>query len=151
MLRSAQISVMAWWIWVLAGFGLLAIEMASTTMHVGFFGLGAFVEGLIVGLGFGGPLWTQILTFVVISVVALFFVRPFVMQKMRLNVTPVVDTLIGESAVAIGSIAPGVIGKAEMRGSTWSAMNSGSSSLQAGQRARVERVDGLTIHIRAEQ
>ena len=142
---------MAWWIWVLAGFALLAIEMASTTMHVGFFGLGAFIEGLIVGLGFGGVLWVQILTCVVISLVALFFIRPIVMKKLRLNETRVVDTLIGESAVAIDSIGPGITGKAEMRGSTWTAVNAGSSPLTAGQRARVERVDGLTIHIRADQ
>ena len=142
---------MAWWIWVLAGFALLAIEMGSTTMHVGFFGLGAFVEGLLTGLGIAGPLWVQILTFTLVSLVALFFIRPVVMRKLRLNETKVVDTLIGESAVAIDSIGPGVIGKAEMRGSTWSAVNAGSSPLQPGQRARVERVDGLTIHIRAVQ
>ena len=151
MLRSPHISIMAWWIWVLAGFGLLAIEMASTTMHVGFFGLGAFVEGLVVGLGIGGPLWAQILTFTLVSLVALFLIRPIVMRKLRLNETKIVDTLIGESAVAVDSIGPGVIGKAEMRGSTWNAINAGNSPLQAGQRARVERVDGLTIHIRADQ
>ena len=150
MLRSSTLSIMAWWIWILAGFALLAIEMVSTTMHVGFFGLGAFVEGLVVGLGFGGPLWAQILTFTLVSLVALFLIRPIVMKKMRLNETRVVDTLIGESAVAIDSIGPGVVGKAEMRGSTWNAINAGTNPLQAGQRARVERVDGLTIHIRAE-
>jgi len=140
---------MSWWIWVLAGFALLAIEMASTTLHVGFFGLGALVEGLVVGLGFGGPLWGQILTFTVVSLVALFFIRPLVMKKMRLTETRVVDSLIGETAKAIDAIDPASIGKAEMRGSTWNAMNIGTSALQPGQRARVERVDGLTIHIRA--
>src|SRR5439155_7102416 len=105
--------LMSWWIWVLAGFALLAIEMASTTMHVGFFGIGAFVEGLITGLGFGGPLWAQILTFTLISLVALFLIRPIVMQKMRLNINPIVDTLIGESAVAMDLIAPSSLGKAE--------------------------------------
>ena len=142
---------MSWWIWVLAGFALLAIEMASTTMHVGFFGLGAFIEGLIVSFGVGGPLWAQIFTFTIVSLVLLFFVRPYVMKRMKLTETRVVDTLIGESAVAIDSMGPGVIGKAEMRGSTWTAINAGTSPLLAGQRARVERVDGLTIHIRADQ
>lgn len=142
---------MSWWIWVLAGFALLAIEMASTTMHVGFFGLGAFIEGLLVSLGVGGPLWAQILTFTIVSLVLLFLIRPYVMRKMNLTETRVVDTLIGESAVAIDTMGPGVIGKAEMRGSTWTAINAGTNPLQPGQRARVERVDGLTIHIRADQ
>src|SRR5689334_15092160 len=131
----AQLSIMSWWIWVLAGFALLAIEMASTTMHVGFFGLGAFIEGLIVSLGAGGPLWAQILTFTIVSLVLLFFIRPFVMKKLKLAETRVVDTLIGESAKAIDSMGPGVVGKAEMRGSTWTAINAGTSPLQPGQRA----------------
>jgi membrane protein implicated in regulation of membrane protease activity len=139
---------MTWWIWVLAGFALLAIEMASTTMHVGFFGLGAFIEGLVVAVGFGGPLWAQILTFTLVSLVALFFIRPIVMKRLRLTETRVVDSLIGESAVALDSMGPGVLGKAEMRGSTWNAINAGTRPLQTGDRARVERVDGLTIHIR---
>jgi len=140
---------MVWWIWVLAGFALLAIEMASTTMHVGFFGLGAFIEGLVVATGFGGPLWAQILTCTVVSLVLLFFVRPPVMRRLKLNETRVVDSLVGEGAIAIETLGPGAIGKAEMRGSTWNAMNTGTAPLLAGQRARVERVDGLTIHIRA--
>src|SRR5437870_2348797 len=131
---------MSWWIWVLAGFALLAIEMASTTMHVGFFGLGAFVEGLLVALHIGGPLWAQILTFTVVSLVALFLIRPIVMKKMGLNFTPVVDSLIGESAVALDSIAASSLGRAEMRGSTWTARNIGIADLSPGQRARVERV-----------
>ena len=151
MLRSPAQSVMSWWIWVLAGFALLAIEMASTTLHVGFFGLGAFVEGLLVAMGIAGPLWAQILTFTLVSLVALFFVRPIVMQRLKMNETRVVDTLVGESAVAINMMGPGGVGKAEMRGSTWTAMNAGTAPLQPGQRARVERVDGLTIHIRADQ
>jgi membrane protein implicated in regulation of membrane protease activity len=141
---------MAWWIWVLAGFALLAIEMASTTMHVGFFGLGAFIEALLVAVGVAGPLWAQILTFTIVSLVLLLLVRPFVVRKLKLSETRIVDSLVGESAVAIDTIAPSGLGKAEMRGSTWNARTIGENGLQPGQRARVERVDGLTIHIRAD-
>jgi membrane protein implicated in regulation of membrane protease activity len=140
---------MLWWIWVLIGFALLAVEMTATTMHVGFFGLGAFIEGLLVALGVAGPLWAQILTCTIVSLVLLFFVRPPVMKRLRLNESRVVDSLVGESAIAIDGIASGAIGKAEMRGSSWNAMNAGSNPLLPGQRARGERVDGLTIHIRA--
>src|SRR5688500_5982631 len=31
---------MAWWIWVLIGFALLALEFVTTTMHIGLFALG---------------------------------------------------------------------------------------------------------------
>jgi membrane protein implicated in regulation of membrane protease activity len=62
-----------------------------------------------------------------------------------------VDTLIGEVATALEGIQPGAVGKAELRGSSWTAFNSGSRQLERGQRCRVERVDGLTLFIRAAE
>lgn len=141
---------MVWWIWVLVGFFLLAIEMASTTLHVGFFGAGAFFVGLLVGLGWDGLLWQQLIVFTAFSLVALFFIRPPLMRRLKLNETKVVDTMIGEQAVAIDEIAVQAIGKAEMRGSPWNAQNIGPTPLTRGQRCTVEHVEGLLLHIRGK-
>jgi inner membrane protein len=141
---------MTWWLWVLLGFLLLAIEMMSTTMHVGFFGGGALFVGLLVGLGWNGPLWAQLLVFSGSALIGLFFIRPPLMRRLKLNEAKVVDTLIGEQATAMDDIAPQGIGKAEMRGSTWNAQNVGSSLLTKGQRCTVESVEGLSIRIKAQ-
>jgi membrane protein implicated in regulation of membrane protease activity len=53
-------------------------------------------------------------------------------------------------AVAREALVPGAIGKAELRGSVWNARNAGREALAAGQRARVERVEGLVLQLRAE-
>jgi len=140
---------MSWWIWVVIGFALLAIEFASVTLHVAFFGGGALFTGLLVGLGWNGPLWAQLLVFTGFSLVALLFIRPPLMRRLKLNESQVVDTLIGEQATAMDDIAPQSIGKAEMRGSTWNALNVGTGSLTKGQRCTVESVEGLTIRVRA--
>ena len=142
---------MSWWIWVLIGFALLAVEMASTTMHVGFFGAGAFFVALMVAVGWNGPLWQQLMVFTITSLVALFFLRPMVVRKLKLNETKTVDTMIGELATALEDIGVQNRGTAELRGSTWSAQNVGSIPLTKGQRCTVERVDGLLLHIRAAQ
>jgi hypothetical protein len=114
---------MSWWIWILVGFALLAIEFASTTMHIGFFAAGAFLVGIAVGLGWNGPLWAQLLVFTVTSLLALLVFRPIVMRKLKLQSGngPRVDELVGEVATALEEIAASAIGKAELRGSTWSA------------------------------
>lgn len=140
---------MTWWMWVLLGFLLLGIEMASTTMHVGFFGAGALFVALLVGLGWNGPLWGQLLVFTAFSLVALFLIRPPLMRVLKLNEPRVVDTLVGEQALAIEDIPAQAIGKAEMRGSTWSAQNVGSNTVTKGQRCTVESVEGLLIRIKA--
>ena len=141
---------MDWWIWVLIAFLLLTIEFFSTTMHIGFFAVGAFLVAILVGFGVSMPLWSQLLTFAITSVVALVFVRPVVVRKLGMNKTPVVDTMIGEEAIVTAEIAAGAIGRAELRGSTWNARNVGETTLAAGQRCTVERIDGLMLFVKAK-
>jgi membrane protein implicated in regulation of membrane protease activity len=61
-----------------------------------------------------------------------------------------VDRLEGETAVVTEDVPPGGVGKAEMRGATWSARSTGDELLAKGRRCRVERVEGLTLWLRAE-
>lgn len=140
---------MSWWIWVLAGLLLLAVEFASSTMHVGLFAVGAFVVAILVGAGVEMPLWGQLVLFTGVSVVSVIFVRPLIVRKLKLDEKKVVDTLIGEQALALDDIAPAAIGKAEMRGTTWSARNVGETGLVRGQRCVVAHVEGLQLHVRA--
>ena len=140
---------MAWWVWVLAGFLLLIIEFFTTTAHVGFFAVGAFLVAILVSLDAGGPLWFQLIFFATSSVVLLVFVRPIVVRKLGLNKTPLVDQISGEHALALEEMAVQSDGRAEMRGTTWSARNVGDTPLARGQKCVVDRVVGLTLYVRA--
>ncbi len=143
---------MDWWIWVLAGLALLALEVASPGgFYVLFFGVGALAVGLLAALGVAETLWLQGVLFTALSVASLLCFRRPILNKMRAH-EPVgeVDTLVGASAVAQGKIAPGGRGKAELRGSTWNARNAGESTIDRDQLCMVERVDGLTLWIRAD-
>lgn len=139
---------MAWWIWVILGFVLLALEMLTIGVHVGFFALGAFSVGALVALDLAGPLWVQLMLFALISCAGLFLARPIILKRLRIH-TKEVDSFVGEQARAVSDIAVEGIGKAEMRGSAWNARNVGSTPISAGQRCSVEQVQGLTILIRA--
>jgi hypothetical protein len=50
----------------------------------------------------------------------------------------------------IEDIVPGAVGRAELRGSVWSARNATSIAIIRGQRCKVVRVDGLMIFLEAE-
>jgi len=143
---------MDWWIWVLAGLALLALEVASPGgFYVLFFGVGALAVGLLAALGVAETLWLQGVLFTALSVASLLCFRRPILNKMRAH-EPVgeVDTLVGASAVAQGKIVPGGFGKAELRGSTWNARNAGESTIGRDQLCMVERVDGLTLWVRAD-
>jgi membrane protein implicated in regulation of membrane protease activity len=140
---------MSWWIWVLAGLALLAVEFVSTTMHIAFFAVGAFVVAILVGLGLNLPLWSQLAIFTITSLLAFAFVRPILVRKLRLDFKPQVDTMVGEQARAMDDIDVAGLGKAEFRGTTWSARNVGDTALTRGQRCVVAGLEGLVIHVKA--
>jgi len=143
---------MVWWIWILLGFVLLGLEATTTSLHLGFFGAGAVVVGMLVGAGLLDPPWSQWLAFSVISVASMAFLRRPLMKRLKLD-TPGddIDTMIGDIAIANDDIAPGAIGKAEMRGSNWSARNVGDQLISRGERCPVEKIEGLTILVRSSK
>jgi membrane protein implicated in regulation of membrane protease activity len=55
--------------------------------------------------------------------------------------------LVGDLAIVQESLSPGVVGKVEVRGSSWSARNTSAVTMTPGQRARVTAVDGLTLAV----
>lgn len=140
---------MSWWIWVVIGFLLLCVEFVSTTMHIGLFAVGAFVVAIVVGAGANVPLWGQIVIFTIASLLSFFFLRPMIMKRLKLDQKKVVDSLVGEQAMALEDMAVGGNGRAEMRGTTWGARNIGETALIRGQRCIVAAVEGLVLHVRA--
>ena len=89
------------------------------SFHVGFFAVGGFVVGLLMLFGVDLPLWGQLIIFTATSLIAFFFVRPVLVRKLKLDQKKVVDSLVGEQALALEDIAVGGNGRAEMRGTTW--------------------------------
>lgn len=142
---------MPWWIWILFGFALLAAELLVTGISIGFFGTGAIIVGLLRAFGWIDSLAMQWLLFSLISVAGLLLLRPRLIQRLHRDEPGEVDSLVGETAVAMSDMAPLALGKAELRGSSWSARNVGTTPISSGERSRVRRVDGLTIEISADE
>ncbi len=140
-----------WWHWVLLGLLLAVLELLTPgVFFIIFFGVAALVVGLLSAAGLAGPSWTQWLLFAVLSIVCLAFFRNPLMRRLQVADGPPVDSLTREIAVAIEDIPPGVMGRAELRGTTWSAKNIGGTPLVKGERCRVQRVEGLTLYILPE-
>jgi membrane protein implicated in regulation of membrane protease activity len=141
---------MAWWLWVILGFVLLAAEMVTAGLFLMFFGIGGIVVGALVRFGLIEAAWMQWLAFSVVSLGSMALLRKPLQQKLKINVRQEVDTMVGERAVAGEAIAAGGLGKVELRGSPWQARNLGDAALAAGQGCKVEKVDGITLLVRPE-
>jgi membrane protein implicated in regulation of membrane protease activity len=139
---------MEWWMWLAAGLALVVAELATPGGFVIiFFGIGALAVGLLALLGIVTALPVQFLLFTVISVAALAILRGQVQSRVKTPPSSNVDSLIGDLAIPQERLSPGVVGRVEVRGSTWSARNTSDVTLDQGQRARVAAVDGLTLAV----
>jgi inner membrane protein len=130
---------------------LLAELLTPGGFYIIFFGIGAVVVGVLAGLNAAGPLWFQFILFSILSVLTLWLFREKLLQQTQGERRKNVDSLVGETAVATEEIHLNAVGKAELRGTSWNARNIGDRPLTRGQRCIVERVEGLTIFVRAEQ
>ncbi len=141
-----------WWHWLVIGLLLVLAELATPGgFFVIFFGFAALAVGALAGFGVGGPMWIQLLTFSVLSVLSLVLFRARLLERFQSDPqAPQVDTLIGEIGHLEGAIAPGQIGRIEVRGTAWSARNTSASEIARGTRCRVVRVDGLMLDIEPE-
>jgi len=144
---------MLWWHWAVLGLALAGFEILTPGgFYLLFFGLGGLAVAVLALLGVAGPLWLQVLLFSVFSIVSLVLFRNPLLRMMtrKTGASQQVDTLVGELAVPTEPIAAGAIGKAELRGTTWTARNAGREIVPAGCRCRVVAVDGLVIAIESE-
>jgi membrane protein implicated in regulation of membrane protease activity len=140
---------MSWWLWVLVGIGLLVVElMTPGGLFALFFGVGALLVVPLAALGAGEVV--QWLAFTAISLVLLQTLRRPLQRRLTSRRTTPVDSIVGEEVTLLGDLPEGGEGKAELRGVPWIARTVAGPALRKGQRCRVERVDGVTLWIRAQ-
>ncbi|WP_031494971.1 NfeD family protein [Bryobacter aggregatus] len=142
--------MVTWWMWMVAGFAMLATEAVVPGFFLLFFGFGAVFMGFFQLLIPGVDLWMELLIFLSVSSLWLALFRKRLIAYMeRRSPSKVVDSIAGETATALEDILPQQRGKAELRGTSWSALNLGESAIVKAQRCKVERMEGLTLYVRA--
>ncbi len=143
---------MIWWLWVLAGIALLAFEVATPGgLFALFFGVGALLVAPLAALGLSETV--QWLAFSILSLVGLATLRGPLLRRLAQKPEPsaeIASELVGEQAVLLADLPAGGEAKAELRGTPWTVRAASGIPLARGQRCRVERVDGLTLWVRAE-
>ena len=143
---------MTWWLWMVLGAILLGAEMFAidAQFYLVFMGVSAALVGLAGLLGITLPEWAQWLAFGVISLATFFTFRKSLYKKIRSGAIGFPEGLSGDTIRIDKEIEPGKESRVEHRGSKWTARNTGSEAIAAGSRAKVVKVDGLTLHVEAE-
>ena len=143
---------MQWWAWIAVGAILLGSELTfvNAQFYLVFVGASALVVGILALAGAATADWLQWLIFAALAVTSLFTFRGRVYERMRRTLPVMRSGPAGEIVTLPLELPPGETCRLEYRGSSWSAINAGEAVIAAGMRARVERVDGLTLVVRGE-
>jgi inner membrane protein len=138
---------MQWWAWIAVGAILLGSELAfvDAQFYLVFVGASALVVGLTQLAGAGLAAWLQWLIFAALAAASMVTFRRRIYVRMRRGLPAVKGGPAGELVTLPTELPPGETCRLEFRGSSWSAINGGKAVIAAGAKARIERVDGLTL------
>ncbi len=143
---------MQWWAWITVGAILLVGELffIDAQFYLIFLGLSALIVGALSLGGMLGADWLQWIVFAVLAAVSMVGFRRRVYEQLRRNLPTMRPGPAGDVVTCPAVLPPGASCRLEYRGTTWSVQNGGTSAIAAGGRARVERVDGVTLVVHAD-
>ena len=143
---------MTWWGWMILGAVLLGAELfaVDAQFYLVFLGVSAAVVGLATLFGVDMPEWGQWLAFAIVSLIFFLAFRKTLYDKIRAGGQGFEDTIAGDSVTVTDEVPPGRDARAKYRGTEWTIRNVGEGAISAGTRAKVVKVDGLTLHVEAE-
>ncbi len=143
---------LSWWHWVVLGLVLgLAEVLGPGGFDFIFFSVGAVAVGVLSAVGVAGPAYAQLLEFSVLSLISLSLFRSRWLGRLARDPhADQIDTLVSEVGTLSEDLAPGAVGKVELRGAAWTAKNVSPSALKRGARCVVVHVEGLTLHVGPE-
>lgn len=118
-----------------------ALSLGLVTMWFVVGALAAFVVAF-----FGGPLWMQLVTFLVVSIACLILLRPVIL-KYRKRGEEHEATPVGTNAIVIEQIdAAALTGRVETPDHmTWAAISADSSIIETGARVRVVGQESIKL------
>jgi inner membrane protein len=143
---------MQWWAWIAVGAILLILELTlvAADFYLVFLGVAALFVGILGIAGIVTTAWLQWLTFAALAAFFLSTFRRWVYEKLRRKLPAMNSGPAGQSVVLPNELQPGETCRLEYCGSSWSAINGGPLPIVAGERARIDRVDGLTLVVHGE-
>lgn len=140
---------MPWWGWMIFGAFLLASELLG--VDAGFFlvfiGLAAILTGFFEIVGIDLEPWVQWLTFAGFGLVLMVFFRKRVYQKLRGGGVGYAVGPAGDFVEMTETLKPGDTARLSYRGTNWTVINDGNTTVDKGSKVRISRVDGLTLMV----
>jgi membrane protein implicated in regulation of membrane protease activity len=143
---------MTWWGWIIAGAILLGAELSfvNAQFYLVFVGSAAILTGLAT-LVLPLPEWVQWALFASLAIVSMMAFRSRVYHRFT-RTSPKVDTGPAGGLITLQvSLGAGESCQAEYGGTFWTVRNDSDTPIPSGSRARIARVQDLTLLVRPDK
>jgi hypothetical protein len=144
----------SWWGWIIGGAILLGTELAfvDAQFYLVLLGSAAIVVGLMVAAAPWLAPWVQWAAFAVLAVVSMVSFRSRIYERVRGRAPQMrIGPGPGDEVLTLPvALAPGESCRAEHGGTSWTVRNDSDVTIPSGGRARIVRVQGLTLSIRPD-
>lgn len=143
--------ILQWWHWLVAGLGLVLLELAIPAFYIIWFGLGAILVGLVVLVSPQLDLAVQIGLWVMASLaMTVLWFRVFRRTQNKTLAGTASGEVIGEVGLLVGSVAPFQRGRVRFQrpilgSDEWACM--ADTEIAAGERVKVLSVEGSLVKV----
>ena len=136
-----------WQFWAVICMFCLILELFSGDFFLMCFAIGALVTALVSLLGTG--FYVQLVIFVMVAVLSIFFVRPFALKYLhsaegRLSNA---EALIGRVGRVSTTIVEHGYGRVAIDGDDWKALSINGEEIAQGEKVRVVSMDSIIITV----
>ena len=135
--------------WLGAAVIFVVIEIITMGLTTIWFASGALVGAVMAA--FSLPLWSQIIAFVIVSVILLILTRPWALKYLNSRtVRPNADSLIGQTALVTQDIDNlNAKGQVKVEGQIWTARSiSDDVQLHEGRKVMIESISGVKVIVK---
>jgi membrane protein implicated in regulation of membrane protease activity len=136
-------------IWLIVGLVMLFFELISVMLVFVFFAIGALITALLASLGVIPDLQMQLLTFSIVSMGSMIFLRKYA-QGLLVNKdkSQEYNEFVGETAMVIRDIPARGEGKLYYRGAEWKAVSIDHTEIIAGSKVLIKKADGIVLIVK---
>ena len=135
-------------VWLIVLVVLVTGEAITVGLTFIWFAVGA-LGGLLVSV-LGGPIWLQVVVFLILSAVTLILVRPLAAKLLTPGISPTnADRILSQIALVteeINNIAE--TGQVKLFGQVWTARSENGEVIPVQSRVRILRIEGVKVFVR---
>jgi membrane protein implicated in regulation of membrane protease activity len=128
-----------WQMWAVVAVICLILELTAGDFFIFCFAIGAVGAAIDAGL-LGNGIYAQLFVFVVITLLSLFYVRPFAKRYLHKGEDKRIsnaDALLGRQGRVVETIVAGGYGRVQIDGDIWKAVTLGDADIPEGSNVTV--------------